>query len=264
MSLSYLLIPKEYSLFEYIFAHDESKESINKDINVNITQNSILEKREKPINESNLNEHQKNLILKLEKSIDNFLYRKKVKNLIRKIKSNYMIQSSAFFPNLYLEVISSKKNKRYKLTYDPILEQNVAFLPRKSNQNKRKLKFVIKNIKNEIFIEPIYQTEYKNGSIFNILDLQKIEEKEYENERDFKIFLSECLKIKNNKKEEMKEDRKAKNIISDYESNDEVIINKKSKDKALLPKITSILKERPKKRIKNGRKVSFGNVEFSY
>ena len=118
MNLSYLLIPKEYSLFENIFAHDKSKENVNKvknDININTNQNRFLEKRNKLISVSNLNVHQKKLLLKLEETIDNFLYRNKVKNLIRKIKSNYIIQSSAIFPNLFLEVISSKKNKRYNL-----------------------------------------------------------------------------------------------------------------------------------------------------
>ena len=155
MNLSYLLIPKKYSLFENIFAHDKCKENANKvknDIKVNTNQNRVLEKRNKLISISNLNEHQKKLILKLEELIDNFLYRNKVKNLIRKIKSNYIIQSSAIFPNLFLEVISTTKNKRYKVVYEPILKQNIVFLPKKSFRNKRKLKFVIKNIKDEIFI----------------------------------------------------------------------------------------------------------------
>ena len=123
INLSYLLIPKEYSLFENIFAHDKSKENVNKvknDINENTNQNRFLEKRNNLVSVSNLNAHQKKLLLKLEESIDNFLYRNKAKNLIRKIKSNYIIQSTAIFPNLFLEVISSKKNKRYKLVYEPI------------------------------------------------------------------------------------------------------------------------------------------------
>ena len=260
MNLSYLLIPKEYSLFENIFSHDKSKENVNKvknDINVNTNQHRFLEKGNKLISVSNLNVHQKKLLLKLEESIDNFLYRNKVKNLIRKIKSNYIIQSSAIFPNLFLEVISSKKNKRYKLVYEPILKQNVVFLPKKSYRNKRKLKFVIKNIKNEILIEPLYQIEYKKGSIFNILDLQKIDEKESENEKDFKLFLNE--NFKNNKKESQKP-----NAITKSKSDDEVTNKDKVKDKISLPKITSILKKKPRNRIKNGRKISFGSVEFSY
>ena len=200
---------------------------------------------------------QKKLLLKLEESIDNFLYRKKVKNLIKKIKSNYIIQSSAFFPDLFLEVISAKKNRRYKLVYEPILKQNVVFLPKKINRNKRKLKFVIKNIKDEIFIEPLYQIEYKNGSIFNILDLQQIDDKEYEKEKDFKIFMNENFRT--NKKESNEP-----NAITKSKSDYEVTNKDKIKDKISLPKIPSILKKKPKNRIKNGRKISFGNVEFSY
>ena len=262
LSLSYLLIPKEYSLFENLFAHDKSKESINKaknDIDVNINQNELLEKRNKSISLSNLNEHQKKLILKLEESIDNFLYRRKVKNLIKKIKSNYIIQSSAFFPDLFLEVIGSKRNRRYKLVYEPILKQNVVFLPKNIIRNKRKLKFVIKNIKEEIFIEPIYKIEYKDNSTHNILDLQNIEEKEYEDQRNFKIFLNEYIKnIKKERKEKYvsirgKMDGKVKNKNND-----------KIKEKILSPKANSILKKKSIKRIKTGRKISFGSVEFSY
>ena len=264
MNLSYLLIPKEYSLFENIFSHDKSKENVNKvknDINVNTNQHRFLEKGNKLISVSNLNVHQKKLLLKLEESIDNFLYRNKVKNLIRKIKSNYIIQSSAIFPNLFLEVISSKKNKRYKLVYEPILKQNVVFLPKKSYRNKRKLKFVIKNIKDEIFIEPIYKIEYKDSTIYNILDLQKIDEKEYEDEKNFKIFLSEY--IKNNKKEREEDhasirgkmDKKVENTNKNKD---------KIKEKIIGTKVISILKKKTIKRIKTGRKISFGSVEFSY
>jgi len=261
LNLSYLLIPKEYSLFEYLFAYDKSKENLvkeNKDINVNKIYNKLSEKSGKSnINLSNIKKSQKKLILKLEESIDNFLYRKRVQNLIKKTKSNYIIQSSSFFPDLFLEVISAKKNKKYKLVYEPILKQHLAFLPKKSYRNKRKLKFVIKNIKNEILIEPLYQIEYKNGSIFNILDLQKIDEKESENEKDFKLFLNE--NFKNNKKESQKP-----NAITKSKSDDEVTNKDKIKEKISLPKITSILKKKPRNRIKNGRKISFGSVEFSY
>jgi hypothetical protein len=261
LNLSYLLIPKEYSFFENLFAYDKSKESINKenkDINVNIIRNKLSEKIGKSnINISNMKKSQKKLLLKLEESIDNFLYRKKVKDLIKKAKSNYIIQSSAFFPDLFLEVISSKKNKRYKLVHEPILKQNVVFLPKKNYRNKKKLKFVIKNIKDEIVIEPLYQIEYKNGSIFNILDLQQIEDKENENEKDFKMFLNE--NFKNNKIES-----KEPNAITKSKSDDEIANKEKIKEKISLPKITSILRKKPKNRIKSGRKISFGNVEFSY
>jgi type III secretory pathway component EscV len=261
LSLSYLLIPKEYSLFEKLFAYDKSKEIINKenkDINANLIKHKLSEKIGKSnINLSNIKKSEKKLILKLEESIDNFLYRKKVRALIKKIKSSYIIQSSTFFPDLFLEVISAKKNKKYQVVYEPILKEHVAFLPKKSYRNKKKLKFVIKNIKDEILIEPLYQIEYKNGSIFNILDLQQIDDKENEKEKDFKMFLNQNFKtiIKENK--EPKAITKSK---SDYE----VINKEKIKDTISLPKITSILKKKPKNRIKKDRKISFGNEEFSY
>ena len=116
---------------------------------------------------------------------------------------------------------------------------------------------MIKNIKDEILIEPLYQIEYKNGSIFNILDLQQIDDKENEKEKDFKMFLNENFKTNIKENEEPKAITKSK---SDYE----VINQEKIKDTISLPKITSILKKKPKNRIKKDRKISFGNVEFSY
>ena len=269
MNLSYLFVPNEYSFLEFIFSYNKRDEKANKknqDLNINNQQNKSKEQRDKSnIQISNFNEHQKKLILKLESSIDNFIFRKKVRNLIKKVKSNYMIQSTALFPNLYLKVINTKKSKRYKLVYDPILKQNVAFIPKKSNRNKKKLKFVIENRKNEIFIEPIYQIECKDSSIFNILDLQKIEEKEYEDERNFNLFLNEYLR---DRKEESEEESSVSSLgkLDDKVKYDkhELKNKHKIKDKTLSPKATSILKKKSDKRIKTGRKISFGSVEFSY
>ena len=270
INLSYLFVPNEYSFLEFIFSHNKRDEKVNKknkDLNINKERKNSSEQRDKSnIKKSNFNEHQKNLILKLELSIDNFIFRKKVINLIKKTKLNYMIQSTALFPNLYLKVINAKKFKRYKLVYEPILKQNVAFIPKRSNRNKKKLKFIIENKKEEIFIEPLYQIEYEDNSIFNVLDLQKIDEKEYENERNFNLFLNEYLRV--NRKEENKEES---NVNSIDKLNCEVKCDKlefknkhKIKDKTLSSKATSILKKKSEKRIKTVRKISFGGVEFSY
>ena len=273
MNLSYLFIPNEYSFLELIFSHNKRDEKSNKEnkenkeLNIDKKPKNLSEQRDKlNIKKTNFNEHQKRLILKLESSIDNFIFRKKVKNIIKKTKSYYMIQSTTLFPNLYLKVINAKKFKRYKLVYDPILKQNVAFIPKKSNRNKKKLKFVIENKKDEIFIEPIYPIEYKDSTLFNVIDLQKIEEKEYEDERNFNLFLNEYLR--ENKKEESEEES---SVSSLGKLDDEVKYDKhefknniKIKDKTLSPKATSILKKKSEKRIKTGRKISFGSVEFSY
>ena len=112
------------------------------------------------------------LILKLEIEIDNFLYRIKVKKLIQKLKDNYEIICSANIPNLFINIYSSnkKKIKQYKLSYEPLLKQNIVFLPRKIYRNKNKIKFNFVNSKKEIFIEPKYKTENENGSFVNIIE----------------------------------------------------------------------------------------------
>ncbi len=261
-------------------------------------------------NKYDLNENQKKLILKLEKAFDNYLFRKKVRNLIQTLKDNYMIICTANIPHLYLNIIRNKKVKQYKLVYEPILKENVAFLPRKVYRNKKKLKFVICNIKKEIFIEPQYKTEYEDGSFVNVLDLSEIKDKEYKNEEDFNVFLKNYYK-NNNKKEVIKkeEDEKKMNNIKPIitvnkkeeleNKNDNIKVNKKEdlngtrstkkrrtlhkslksdkainnikinkgSSKSLLNKkmaLSPILKERSGLRIKNQRKISFGNVQFSY
>ena len=175
-----------------------------------------------------LNEKQKKLILKLEVAFDNYLYRKKVKNLLEQLKENYMIICTANIPNLYLNIIRGKKVKQYKLTYEPILKQNVAFLPRKVYRNKKKIKFIICNLKKEIFIEPQYKTEYEDGSFVNILDIPEIKEKEYKNEEDFNKFLKNYFK--NNKKEIKKEENKIEENKEEDNQNNIIKVNKKEEN----------------------------------
>ena len=187
-----------------------------------------------------LSQTKKKLILKLEKAIDNYLYRIKVKNLIQKLKDYYMIVCTANIPSLYLNIIGVKKKvKQYKFSYNEILKQNVAFIPRKVYRNKKKLKFIIANLKKEIFMEPRYQTEYEDGSFVNVLDLQDIKEKEYKSEEDFQNFLKTYCKNKKekNKNIEKKEDFKIliekkinKNKKENKNENDEEKNNNKIED----------------------------------
>lgn len=300
----------DFSIFKSFFSGKDKKEDEPKaKNNKKIKEKKVLTRHLTYTNNIySLNRKQKNLVLKLEKVIDNFLYRKKVKNLIQKLKENYMIVCSANIQNLYLNIIRTKKVKQYKFVYEPILKQNVVFLPRKVYRNKKKLKFIIANIKKEIFLEPIYQTEYENNSFVNVLDLQDIKEKEDKNEEDFQNFLKSYYKNKddktnknndkceekvkqnrinviktqdNNKKKKYENNMKANSNIltkskiskhsrmkSDFDFNS--AIKKKishsllkTKDNSLF-KINPILKERSTQRIKSGRKISFGSVQFSY
>ena len=303
VDFSYLYTYNGFSLSKFLFGDDDDdkkkekkvvkksetlknnekkEESVKKQITVNLLKNN------KKNNNNSLTQNQKKLILKLEIAFDNYLYRKKVRNLIELLKDNYMIVCTANIPNLYLNIIRNKKVKQYKLIYEPILKQNVAFLPRKVYRNKKQLKFIFANLKKEIFFEPQYKTEYEDGSFINVLDLQEIKEKEDENEENFNQFLKEYFK--KNKKEDKKEDKKKEEKKEDFNSdlknnklsikkkvksggnikvNKKVIKNRtsvsllKNKDKSLFT-VNSILKERSTQRIKNGRKISFGSVQFSY
>ena len=295
VDLSHLFSLADFSLIDFIFGDNKSKNQNNpKEEGINIKKNKINKDSQNFNIINKISAKEKKLLLKLEIEIDNFLYRKKVKELIQKIKDNYVIVCSANIPNLSLNIYGSKKSKQYKLKYETILKQNIVLLPRKKYRNKKKLKFNFVNSKNEIFIEPQYKTENDEGSFVNIIDLREIKEQEYKNYEDFQNFLK-SLKIKKkennklNKKEEkkesvfdkIKENLKEKAEITSYITDSELInSNEELKPKKFkarkgsisslnsthknLSGINSILKGRNSQRIKNPRKISFGDVQFSY
>ena len=209
----------DFSFFKSLFwGNNDKKENDKKEEKKDKNKNKIGLSKSASLssfsrNKYSFNEKQKKLILKLEAAIENYLYRKKIKNLIKTLKDNYMIISTANIPHLFLNIIRTKGDKQYKLKYEPILKQNVAFLPRKIYRNKKKLKFTFANIKKEIFIEPQYQTEYEDGSFVNVLDLQDLKEKEYKNEEDFQKFLADYIKNKNKKDEKITEINEKKEEI---------------------------------------------------
>ena len=312
VDLSYLFSLADFSLTDFLFGEDKSKKKNKSKTEKNKNIKKVEDNKEKKhIDINKLNEKEKKLILKLEIEIDNFLYRKRVKSLIEKNKEYYIITCSANIPKLFINIINSKKPKQYKLIYEPILKQNVVFLPRKKYRNKKKLKFNFVNSKNEIFIEPKYKTENNDGSFINVIDLRELKEKEYKNDEDFEIFLKELRakkkenniineinEMKESKKEETSEENKInedstkkienlndknefddikKNSLTDKKqiySNDDLKYKKIKKRKLLFSSlnsenknslgINSILKERNSQREKNQRKISFGDVEFSY
>ena len=317
----------DFSALKSFFWGDDKEEEKSKEKKNNNNKKNNSKRTNRKLTYTNniysFNQKQKKLILKLERYIDNYLYRKKVGNLIQKTKDNYMIICSANIDNLLLNINRTKKVKQYKFVYEPILKQNVAFIPRKVYRNKKKLKFTISNIKKEVFIEHLYQSEYENNSFVNVLDLQEIKDKEYKNEEDFQKFLTIYFKkdkynikktnkneesteqIKKEKIEPKKEEQnikltpkiketknknekynniktslnglkldkvcKDRKLKSDFKINNEIKINNNKLSKSLLKQkgnsslgINSILKEKSSQKIKHGRKISFGGVEYSY
>ena len=218
-------------------------------------------------NKYDFNEKQIKLILKLKTYINNFLFRKKVKNLILTNKENYILLNNSNVSDLYLNVITFKYLKRYNVVFEPILNQNIFYLPKITYKNRKKLKFIFSNSKNETFIDPYFHIEYENGELFNVLDLQSIKKKENKNKAKFRKFLNEYIKINENtlnfpdKKEyKLKKDQNLNINIKD--NNDEIPFLKNRK-KSLF-KLAPILKKRKTGKMNNERKISFGTVKFSY
>lgn len=261
MNLSFLFAYNSFSLSKFFFGNRKNQEKIgtNKENKKFVFQNS---------NKYDLNEEQKKLIIKLEISIKNFLFRKKVKNLIKTSKENYILKNSSHIPDIYLNIITFNDTKKYNPVYEPLLNQNLFFLPKNIYKNKRKLKFIFSNFKNETFIDPYYQIEYENCFLVNVLNLQEIKKKENRNKSNFKKFLNEYTKINksklnfDNKDHELniKKEINFNNNINDINNENSLLKNNNK-----IPfKLNPILKERKSQRTKNKRKITFGTVKYYY
>ena len=119
-----------------------------------------------------------------------YLYKKAVKKLIQRQKENYAIISSINSADLSMEIfLSEEKTQKVKYTYEPILKQNIFYIPKKLLKKKNLLKFSFLNKKKESIIDPKFNTEYDCGEFINVLNLKKIKDKEEEREEEFQSFL---------------------------------------------------------------------------
>ena len=175
----------------------EEKKEINK-----IAENTNKNQEKKEIkkeshknqkdNEKKLGLNKRDEILKfLVNYIKNvYLYRKQVKKLIQRQKDNYSIISSINSKDLSMEIYLSEDNtQKVKYTYEPILQQNIFYIPKSNFKKKNLLKFSFLNKKKESIIDPKFNTEYDCGEFINVINLKKIKDKEEEKEEDFQTFL---------------------------------------------------------------------------
>ena len=175
----------------------EEKKEINKiEENTNKNQEKKEIKKEshknQKDNEKKLGLNKRDEILKfLVNYIKNvYLYRKQVKKLIQRQKDNYSIISSINSKDLSMEIYLSEDNtQKVKYTYEPILQQNIFYIPKSNFKKKNLLKFSFLNKKKESIIDPKFNTEYDCGEFINVLNLKKIKDKEEEKEEDFQTFL---------------------------------------------------------------------------
>jgi len=198
-----------------------------------------------------------------------FTFRKKIKSLISLHKKNYVIQTTlkedglklvAFFPE--------DETKEYPVIFEPILEQNVAYVLKDDFKKRLLLKCYFLNKNNESIIDPKYNNEFNDGLFLNVINLKKIKEKEEEREDDFQTFLETYFTSNNKFSKEM----------NDYFFSSSQNIRKRTKKRTLTGStplqlkqlggkinssnhLPSILKGRPNKRVPSNKKISFGNVK---
>ena len=191
---------------------------------------------------------------------------KKVQKLIQQHKENYTIISSLKENNLKLVIHFLEKQKEYKIAYDSILRQSIAYVPKGDCQKTLLLKFNFLNEKNENIIDPKYNNEYnENYHMFlNVLNLKKLIDKEEDRKEDFQAFLETYFTSNEISKEirkyflnsSIRKTNKRRTFVIEGSLRLKKIGNKEKPEENLVP----ILKKRQKHRIPSGKKISFGNV----
>ena len=201
-----------------------------------------------------------------------FLFRKRVKNLVKKHKEYFAITSSLNKKSLCMNIkISEEKINQIKPVYEPILKETIFYISRKMYKKKNLLKFSFVNKKNEVIIDPKFNTEYDEGEFINVINLKKIKDKEEENEEEFQSYLESYMENQNKLRASM-----SKNITgkSNKLSLGDVRVRKKHKTTNFKGKLNfgihklhsnSILKKRPQQRITSNKKlITFSEKNETY
>ena len=169
---------------------NETKKNINKNQQKKINKDESHKNQKDNEKKLGLNKREELLIYLVNYIKNVYLYRKLVKKLIKRQKENYAIISSINSNDLSMEIyLSEDKTQKVKYTYEPILKQNVFYIPKGNLKKKNLLKFSFLNKKKESIIDPKFNTEYDCGEFINVLNLKKIKDKEEEKEEDFQTFL---------------------------------------------------------------------------
>jgi len=184
----------------------KEKEKEKEKENNNIIINEEMKKPKKEMNKKNKNlkikknekktkdELIKFLIAYIKKV---FLFRINVKKIIQRQKENYSIVSSINTCDLTMEIyLAEDKTQKVKYTFEPILKENIFYIPKRLLKKKNLMKFTFLNKKKENIIDPKFNTEYDCGEFINVINLKKIKDKEEEREEDFQAFLESYYTLK--------------------------------------------------------------------
>ena len=216
-------------------------------------------------NEKNVgNKKREEILIFLVNYIKNvYLYKKSVKKLIQRQKENYAIISSINSADLSMEIyLSEDKTQKVKYTHEPILNQNIFYIPKKILKKKNLLKFSFLNKKNESIIDPKFNTEYDCGEFINVLNLKKIKDKEEEREEDFQTFLESYYTLRQSASKQNPDLKKLKLESIRIKKRHKTMDNQKGGLLFGVNKIpsNSILKQRGEHRkVTSNKKISFSD-----
>ena len=191
-----------------------------------------------------------------------YLFKKAVKKLLQRQKDNYSIISSVNSNDLNMEIyLSEDKTQKVKYTYEPILQQNIFYIPKRILKKKNLLKFSFLNKKKESIIDPKFNTEYDCGEFINVINLKKIKDKEEEKEEDFQAFLESYYTLRQSMNKKSSDINKLKLETIRIKKRHKTMDNKKG----LLFGVnkigsSSILKQRGEHRkVTSNKKISFSD-----
>ena len=191
-----------------------------------------------------------------------YLFKKAVKKLLQRQKDNYSIISSINSNDLNMEIyLSEDKTQKVKYTYEPILQQNIFYIPKRILKKKNLLKFSFLNKKKESIIDPKFKTEYDCGEFINVINLKKIKDKEEEKEEDFQAFLESYYTLRQSMNKKSSDINKLKLETIRIKKRHKTMDNKKG----LLFGVnkigsSSILKQRREHRkVTSNKKISFSD-----
>ena len=228
----------------------------------------LLEIREKSIGK----------IISLFKS---YLVRKKVQNYLSKAKTSFVITTElSNQEDIQLKVYFGNTSVTFDFKFDPFLEKLAIFIPRNKITKKEYNVNFIQN--GRIVIDPHYFTTEENGIFVNVINFDRIKKEELqklqENEKEIRficIYLRDLgisLTGENSSNTSASSNGvKYKRFGSFQGGIDLHFMNRRNlpKPKSILRMSQSQLNERHNRRRMVSerdklRKVSFGNVEFSY
>ena len=192
-------------------------------------------------------ENRKNAIKKIKELPKLIKYRGKILELLKKKKDYFFISTSLSEAKILRMYPLNEKPIDYKFEKNNILNLNIVFI--KKTEIKGLLqKIHLFNSEGHVVIDPLLQNDFIDDSFYNLLNFKKL--------------------LKEEKEQIVKGSISHQTLnVNFFNQNTISRFGKSHKSLYRLNKVEStksILKERPKKRIPSQRKISFGNIQFSY